>query len=95
MRNHVYAVCEQQLVCTNVCHELVSFTEHIPYTNLSFFIKACHLLALVLVQSFASGIEDSFWTSTIRWLIAEYALSYPWKRTLSIRCGVPSVFRCT
>ena len=27
------------------------------------FIKASHLLALILVQSFASNIEDNFWTS--------------------------------
>ena len=37
------------------------------------FIKACHLLALILVQSFASNIEENFWTSTISWLIVECA----------------------
>ena len=37
------------------------------------FIKPCHLLALLLVQSFASNIEDNFWTATIRWLIVECA----------------------
>ena len=60
-----------------------------------FFIKACHPLVLILVQSFASNIADNFWTSTICWLIVECALSYSGKRTLSIRWGVPSVFRCT
>ena len=49
------------------------------------FIKAGHLLALILVQSCASYIEDNFWTSAIRWIIVECALSYPCKRTLSIR----------
>ena len=59
------------------------------------FIKACHFLALILVQSCASDVEDTFWTSIIGWLIVVCALSYPCKRTLSIRWGVPSVFRCT
>ena len=36
------------------------------------FIKACHLLALILVQSFAFNIKDNFWTSTIR-------LAHCWK----------------
>ena len=58
-------------------------------------IKACNLLALILVQSFASNIEDNFWTFTIRWLIVEYALNYPCQRTLPIRWDVQSVFRCT
>ena len=32
-----------------------------------------HLLALTLVQSFASNIEENFWTYTIRLLIVECA----------------------
>ena len=53
------------------------------------FIKACHLLALISVQSFASNIEDNFWTSTTRRLIAEYALQED-PLFLSIYPAVPS-----
>ena len=71
----------------------VKFTIVGPH-KLNFFIKACHLLALILVKSFASNIKDNFWITTIYWLIVECALSYLCN-TLPIRWGISSVFRCT
>ena len=62
------------------------------------FIKACHLLALILVRSFASN----FWTSTIRWLIIRHLrirLSYlqifnNWDIYISVTGRTSSTMSC-
>ena len=45
----------------------------ITHHKFKLFIKACHLLALILVQGLFSFY---FWFSTIRWLIVERALLF-------------------
>ena len=91
------------------CRRLVLFLTRLSYdeltirmfcqlllcSRLSFSYLLAFFFFFFLVKSFASTIEDNFWTSTIQWLIVEYAVSYHCKSIFSIRLDVPSAFRCT
>ena len=65
---------ETEINATSLAKNIHLIQNNCKY-KFKFFIKACHLLSLILVQSCASNIEDNFWTANIRWRIVECALS--------------------